>query len=195
MGGISGAWYDGHIKLPPLHSGTFLVGYPTVKYLTTQEVVTYMPKYAELTGKRFNHITVLGQAKDGPRMGWQCLCDCGRIFETRTRSLKVENRKTCGNRDCIYYKALLSGYAYTGDVPLSHLHTAEEVKSMMEQPCTYCGMIKYNGLMPSASKHRLLPVCMKCRKLRGEMKHLDFLSHLKLIAKIQCWDKSSSGEI
>lgn len=146
-----------------------------------------MPKRVELTGEKFHHITVLGPANDGPRVGWQCQCDCGRVFETRTRNLKVEKRKTCGHRDCIYYKALLSGYAYTGEIPLSHLHSAEEVKSMVKQPCNYCEDSKNIGLLTSTSKFRLIPVCQKCRRIRGAMSHAEFVTHVKRIARTQQW--------
>jgi hypothetical protein len=154
-----------------------------------------MPKYAELTGKRFGHLTVLGPVREGLRIGWQCQCDCGRIREIRTRTLTVEKRKTCANHDCIYYKSLLAGYAYNGDVPLSHLHTAEEVQSMMQQPCNYCGSSKHIGLMPGPTKHRLVPLCSKCRLMRGEMKHMEFLSQIKLIGTVQRWNTNSSEEI
>lgn len=184
-----------HEELPPLHSGTFMVGWSPYNPAKTGGLFTIMPKYAELTGKRFHHLTVLGPVRSGLRMSWQCQCDCGRILDIRTRTLTVEKRKTCAHRDCIYYKAMLAGYGYKGEVPLSHLHTAEEAKSMMQQPCNYCGNSKYMGLLPGVSKLKLIPVCMKCRKMRGEMSHLDFISQIKLISTVQRWSGSRDAEI
>lgn len=153
-----------------------------------------MPKYAELTGKRYGHLVVLGPIRRGLRIGWQVQCDCGRVVETTTRSLNVYKKRTCSHTYCFYYKALLSGYVYTGDVPLSHLHTAEELRDLVNQPCTYCGKIKHNGLMPSNNKHRLLPVCVTCREMRNKQSHLEFMSQIKLIATVQMWTKRTGDE-
>lgn len=154
-----------------------------------------MPKYAELTGKRYGHLVVLGPIRAGLRIGWQVQCDCGRVVETTTRSLNVYKKKTCSQKTCIYYRALCTGYVYTGEVPLSHLHTAEELIELVKQPCTYCGIVKHNGLMPSSNKHRLLPVCVKCRLMRARLSHMDFLNHIQGIARTQLWmRKVGDGE-
>ena len=57
----------------------------------------YMSKI-DLTGQRFNKLTVIGEAgraKNGSII-WACRCDCGTITSVRTTSLRNGATKSCG---------------------------------------------------------------------------------------------------
>ena len=53
----------------------------------------------DLTGQKFNHLTVLG-VDDGehshPGQYWRCQCDCGKIIVVRGDGLKSGHAKSCG---------------------------------------------------------------------------------------------------
>lgn len=58
-----------------------------------------MAKALELTGLRFNKITVLAKSSERTRDGqvlWKCECDCGEIKLIRASSLKSGNSQSCG---------------------------------------------------------------------------------------------------
>ena len=53
--------------------------------------------YRDLTGEKFNRLTVLGRAgSHGGRACWNCLCDCGQSVIVETADLKSGNTKSCG---------------------------------------------------------------------------------------------------
>lgn len=50
-----------------------------------------------MTGERFGRLTVLSRCdKDEMKYSHKCKCDCGRIINVRTDSLKSGNTKSCG---------------------------------------------------------------------------------------------------
>ena len=55
-----------------------------------------MPKFIDLSGKRFGRLTVLKQVKKGKLIYWECLCDCGNIFKVNGRALRRGHTKSCG---------------------------------------------------------------------------------------------------
>lgn len=59
-----------------------------------------MPKgiFKDLTGKKFSRLTPLRRVpeKDGKRMTWLCLCDCGKETLAETNSLTHGYRVSCG---------------------------------------------------------------------------------------------------
>lgn len=56
-----------------------------------------MPNFNDITGKRFNNLTVLSRAENsGKRVMWKCLCDCGGEIITRSDSLKTGHTVSCG---------------------------------------------------------------------------------------------------
>lgn len=61
-----------------------------------------MSKFIDLTGKRFNKLTVLNRipTKDGITR-WECVCDCGNITNVRGSNLKNGSVKSCG---CLIYE-------------------------------------------------------------------------------------------
>lgn len=53
----------------------------------------------DLTGKKFNQLTVLGyDRKVGNNAYWHCRCDCGKVFGVRGCNLKPEGTKSCGHK-------------------------------------------------------------------------------------------------
>ena len=68
------------------------------------------PRYGDLTGKRFEHLTVIGKAPKEFRPSytsvWLCMCDCGNETCTSTNSLIHGHTRTCGKRGCIFYREL-----------------------------------------------------------------------------------------
>ena len=58
-----------------------------------------MPRYEDLTGKKFGRLTVLEatkeKTKDGRRI-WKCQCDCGNIKFASCQNLKRGHCTSCG---------------------------------------------------------------------------------------------------
>ena len=52
----------------------------------------------DLTGKKFNHLTVLGDSgkRCHGRIVWKCRCDCGNIIEVETSHLTQNHTQSCG---------------------------------------------------------------------------------------------------
>lgn len=55
------------------------------------------PQFIDLTGSKFNHLTVLGYAGlVGKKQYWFCECDCGNVSRTNTSKLRSGRAKSCG---------------------------------------------------------------------------------------------------
>ena len=52
----------------------------------------------DITGHRYNRLTVLGKSGDyrGDRPLWLCLCDCGEETQALSNSLRGNNTRSCG---------------------------------------------------------------------------------------------------
>lgn len=57
-----------------------------------------MPKFLDLSGKKFNKLTVIERVKKGgtKRTYWLCVCDCGEKTIIRQDSLIKGRTKSCG---------------------------------------------------------------------------------------------------
>lgn len=57
-----------------------------------------MGKFEDLTGRKFNKLTVLGLGKRNScgQIQWKCKCDCGNIVFVTTSYLKSGHTKSCG---------------------------------------------------------------------------------------------------
>lgn len=63
-----------------------------------------MPRFIDLSEERYGHVKVIERI--GTRSGsplWLCQCDCGKMTEISTRSLRSENTQSCG---CIHSNQL-----------------------------------------------------------------------------------------
>ena len=61
-----------------------------------------MPKLIDITGQKFNYLTVL--ERDGTinkKVTWKCQCDCGKIIIVKGDSLKRGVIKSCGCKNKI----------------------------------------------------------------------------------------------
>lgn len=73
-----------------------------------------MPGYKDLTGKKYNRLTVLNrQGSHGSRACWKCKCDCGNEVIVETADLKSGNTKSCGclRREVIAERSVKHGEA------------------------------------------------------------------------------------
>lgn len=57
-----------------------------------------MSKFVDLTGKRFNNLTVISRVEntESGAIKWNCLCDCGNYTIVRGDNLKSNSVKSCG---------------------------------------------------------------------------------------------------
>ena len=61
-----------------------------------------MPKFQDLTGRRFGRLVVIARSENGtdykgrPVTRWRCICDCGSEIVTLARSLSAGDTKSCG---------------------------------------------------------------------------------------------------
>ncbi len=57
-----------------------------------------MGKFVDLTGKKFNRLTVLGlgERNSNGQIQWKCKCKCGNIVLATTTYLKTGHTKSCG---------------------------------------------------------------------------------------------------
>lgn len=56
------------------------------------------PRFVDLTGQKFNRLTVMGFSHQGDnrKCYWTCLCDCGKETRVVGTDLKSGNSKSCG---------------------------------------------------------------------------------------------------
>ena len=63
-----------------------------------------MGKFIDLTGQKFNRLTVLGlgERNSSGQIQWKCKCECGNIVLATTTYLKTGHTKSCGcyNAEC-----------------------------------------------------------------------------------------------
>lgn len=151
-----------------------------------------MTKRADLLGKRFGHLVVIGLVEDGAKRDWHCQCDCGKVVLKKTKMLTVNKHLTCGDRrNCQYIKALtFGGNRLPIRKRLSDLMTAEELHLLVKQPCEYCGEHYSNGVGEGASSNTIICICKRCRTLRYKMGHFEMLNQVKRIAKHQGWGEA-----
>jgi len=151
-----------------------------------------MTKRAQLLGKRFGHLVVIGLVEEGTKRDWHCQCDCGKVVLKKTKMLTVNKHLTCGDRkNCRYLQALtFGGNRLPVRKRLSELMTTEELHLLVKQPCEYCGQIYYNGIGEGPSSTAIVCICKRCRVLRMQMSHFELLNQVKRIAKHQGWGEA-----
>lgn len=58
-----------------------------------------MPKFVDVTGKRYNRLVALERADNHPttkRVRWKCVCDCGATVVAQANNLQSGNTNSCG---------------------------------------------------------------------------------------------------
>lgn len=60
--------------------------------------LNHKDKFEDLTGQKFNHLTVIKRDSSQERISWFCQCDCGNeeLVSVRANNLKTGNTKSCG---------------------------------------------------------------------------------------------------
>ena len=123
-----------------------------------------MSKIQDLTGQKFNRLTVLSRALSRgkgrkSKVFWNCLCECGKVLECRADSLKNGHTKSCGcwaREDLATRKPAKSGpLHYRWDHTksnedrlflrknyLPHKEWAKKVKRNYKYKCFICGINK-----------------------------------------------------
>ena len=114
-----------------------------------------MGKVIDLTGQKFERLTVirkLGSNKWGKKE-WLCKCDCGNEIITITAHLRNGNTKSCG---CLQKEIIGNRYRLNPGIAMMHNRlrqyqkraerqgvkwnlTEEQFKEITQQPCYYCG--------------------------------------------------------
>lgn len=113
------------------------------------------PYHYNLVGERFGALIVQSENFHDERKTktrkryWNCKCDCGNIISVSTDHLKNGKVKSCGcsrlnpNREDIFLNALSSQYKDSASRRgLEYTLTQSELRSIVTQPCYYCGIDK-----------------------------------------------------
>lgn len=161
----------------------------------------------DLTGQRFGHLIVTREAphkieKNGrKRVRWYCNCDCGtKDVIADSNGLRMGNIISCGGKCKLRIKP--NNYAAKNTVYLYYKNNAKKrnipfsltkdnVFSLIEQPCFYCGATesniintdtysyKYNGIdridsLAGYEKDNVVTCCKYCNRAKSDMSIKDF---------------------
>ena len=92
-----------------------------------------MGKFEDLTGKKFNRLTVIKRVKNNKKATkWLCKCDCGNYIEVQAGNLKNGHTKSCG----CYFKEQEKNRTYKNNPYYKHGKTKTRLYSI------WCGMKK-----------------------------------------------------
>lgn len=176
-----------------------------------------MPKPIAYVGKKFEMLTVIAEAgyditKGGrKRKRYLCQCDCGKIKSIRSEHLVNGHIVSCGCKhkryfgtDATFYQVFKQGknnnknnYCCYADGNM----TFEQFKSLIAQPCHYCGKppsnyylgksknpITYSGLdrLDNSRKHdydNVVPCCKKHNTSKGEFGYAEYINDMILQLK------------
>lgn len=123
-----------------------------------------MAKFEDLTGKKFNQLTVLERSGNFEfnstkyQAKWKCLCDCGETVYTGTTFLKQGKSRSCnkcGNKKRSINNRKISIYSVIFNKKVAKVAgrrnikvnmTAEEYYNIAKNNCHYCGIepIEFN---------------------------------------------------
>lgn len=79
-----------------------------------------MPKLKDLTGQKFNRLSVLSRAKNRKKIVfWLCICDCGKRKEISAQQLANNKTKSCG---CYAKEVLRQSGRRVGNIPKKVKH-------------------------------------------------------------------------
>lgn len=168
-----------------------------------------------LTDKKFNRLLVIEPCLPrniGRHLYYKCLCDCGKETIVDGTKLRNNHTKSCGclhedipkdhnklEKGIANRNALLGSYkrnAKHKNLPFSL--TDEEVISIFESNCYYCGKVPYcvferkntNGpyiftgidRLDSSlgyTKENTVPCCSKCNYIKSDMSYKEFLEWIE----------------
>ena len=102
-------------------------------------------KYKDLTGMKFNNLTVLKlhEIDKNDRAVWECKCDCGNIVNVLGKRLLNNNTKSCGCRRHLHrYKDLTGNkYGHLTVLGLDHIKSSNQ-SCFWKCLCDACGSTK-----------------------------------------------------
>lgn len=75
-----------------------------------------MPNKIDLTGKKFERLTVMREVgrNTSRKVLWECLCDCGNIKVTHTGNLRNREAKSCGCYNVEYNRVIHTTHGHSG---------------------------------------------------------------------------------
>lgn len=142
-----------------------------------------MPAALELTGKKFGMLTALrrtGKFTPARQHIWECICDCGKISETRVGNLTSGRSKSCGclqrrkGKDSPQWKHGLSQQRGTEEYKIyqrqkfdKHKYnlTPEHKLAIIEAQQNCCAICKYQFGQKIGDMH--VDHCHSTGKVRG----------------------------
>lgn len=127
------------------------------------DVVKHGHGYRDLTGERFNHITVLYQIDSGKQGSrWHCICDCGVEFDAYGKQLRSGLRTDCGKHGyeklSRMFKEDITGQRFGYITIISEAPNKGE-KTMWNYQCD-CG--RYGIVSTSNAKRGSVRSCGRC---------------------------------
>lgn len=168
-------------------------------------------------GERFCRLTVLGFSHNDKRYRrhYKVKCDCGKIKTVQGTLLRSGNTKSCGclsrevrkakllpNNRGVINQVILGYKRHAKDRGFAWKLTFDEVSSIINQPCYYCGIVNsnkkitknckdgfsYNGIdrvnsLKDYTLDNVVPCCDFCNKAKGNKTKQDFLSWARRIYK------------
>lgn len=116
-----------------------------------------MPKFVDLTGKRFGHLIVTGRLPNIRRNATRflCQCDCGKTVSRLSSSLKKGLATSCGCWKSLpngegAFRALYRATEFNAYYRKIGWNLTEEFfRWITQQPCHYCGTEPYQIYQPT----------------------------------------------
>lgn len=163
----------------------------------------------DLSGRKFNKLTVVGRAdKNEEGVWWECICDCGKTTFAPSKRLVSGGTTSCGcarrkeNRRLVIERRLFTVFRVQSKrrekkVGISFKNFSE----IINKNCFYCDSepsnvfvhvtgetYKYSGIDRIDNKigyikHNVVPCCKICNKAKNEMTTDEFLDWLKRVYK------------
>lgn len=180
-----------------------------------------MPNFINLTGKVFSFLTVIEHnlEKSQKRSFWTCSCECGKTCVVSGDKLCSGRQISCGCQQFAGFKAnnqekensdsdikkinlLWSHYRNSGkNRNIEFNLSREEIKTLVESYCYYCGIVPSNSMSSCNKKHRfvyqgidridsskgyitgnVLPCCRPCNTAKGVLHIREFEIWAKRLA-------------
>ncbi len=172
-------------------------------------------KRLKLTGQRFGRLTVTKRVKSNKygQIGWECVCDCGRIKVVIGAHLKSGHTKSCG---CLgsggqlphgegAFNAIFRNYRRGAKARgYGFSLTKKAFRSLTKQNCHYCGQVParkkkkatynggyiFNGVDRVNNKKGYTPsntvtCCWVCNRMKRTMSEKEFITHTQKVVRYQ----------
>lgn len=144
--------------------------------------VDAMGKFIDLTGQKFNRLTVLYRVENSieNKAQWACLCDCGNRIITTGKSLRSGNTKSCGcwNIDQLHNRCKdITGQRFGNLVVIGKHGHDTSGKILWECMCD-CGNITYVTASNLKTKYSKTVSCGCYRKKNSSDIHSNDLSNM-----------------